>query len=1042
MKQYFCKSLSLILAFQFALGPMAYAQDAATVISGSLQAINQALSTQQVANEDALVQSRTLMLESQLDPRVCATSGGCTDTIFPTCKILNRVPNMVEPEICQSEFNVNVNPAGVAQARIELQAYVNTFGDIATKYETWAKTSTQATNEGLSCLEQSATRLDQDLAAAEKKVQDLIDQITKAKTEFQAATASTLAGIQEGQALLYGTSQGGTKSAAILTENSVKFADLFPAACKTIMTNTEFDTNGRSGGLMSLQTKLYDKASENVQMGSGTINALSFDSAKANDITAKIRDIASRAGSAVTSGGLNALGNSTSGITDTYGLLSEANDALKDVQKDADTFKADLQNNQSTATNSQVQIPDSILYGQNNSNFEQALNSAERTIKNNCFRTNGNAMSELLAGKMAFVIPGFNQSGSSKRSANTFQTDVLNVLRSDSYTIEEKLSLIQNSEKQGTNSQYQLQMPDSITGPNFAYDKGDYVTVSQFVSNYVQACQAQFNATNGEKASPAATIAQMRTLRGKYTAYVSSLPTKISNAITNRMINCVDGSTASATGAATCSANALSTANSTFCVARAVTCSNNMRSCYDLAQKQVTAKTQQRDQYVTAYKARTAVAKSALQGLYEKVKTIAKTQSDAISRIPGSASLDIPADAKSLFNYNPRALGQNYIQGLESLEVEDPEVFYTNASENLRKIKEALKKQRDTVFKGGDQSSSSELAGGINKHIDKVRKDMTDEAQNIRQNYLRKCQQTLNRLKSDSDRYDNQVAELTNKRNNDLNNLCSNYNAVMTAGQCSDSLISLAESAETAAQSAMASGSREATRIRALRSHCERIQSEANDTTDVPETTVIDRFRRNNRCTGNNPPTGCDDVIALDSCTYRSGTAPTTTVQQNAFSRELPLAYVSFLLNSQNEGIRTNCSRFRTTASTNSPGPSDLRGSALTSRSNGSIPSGEDGNACRNAINAYLWASNSGCPANSFEFTDRSSPYKMNLSKSISAITSRGATDDDLRAYASNLGEVGTSACAAQNQGLSIGNLGQMGIPTGNNGAAQDPSSY
>lgn len=873
----FTKVLTLTLVFQMGLSPVAFAQSATDVITQGLQQI---LGAQQaiIAQQQSAIMSA--QRQSQIDPTNC-DGRRCVSEIFPQCNILKTIPNIIDEAVCRPPGLNPGNPNDLNRFYQALSVF-NDYRQLETMYRDFAVVSTQRSNEGMTCLSRAATDLDLALENREKQIDDLIKQISDAQTEFRQNTLlPDLTAIEDSQALLEGNAFRGRKTA--LDQNSVQFGDTFDdPSCSAVLNTQQFNEEGQARGLMGIEARLLTINSRKQNDSAGSFNATEFTGLAAKNLQDQIIAMSNFIANDVRSNP-EGLTSSANGINDIYGIVANSRlvpAILAEQNREQQSFIRDL--NLEVADYNQPRNTQNItgaLFGSSDEAFEEALIQYERDRNSACFERSAN-IQNLMNGSITMFRDGATQSG----QVNAFLSNINSILTNPNLSPDEKLKQINTLERQGSNSRYYLTLPTPLPIPQ---PDGSVITIkpsqrlspADFIEYHVTNCRSQFNARNGKKASDAKMLKEFRKTRNKYSNYRKSLPNKVKNAITNRLVNCTDNVQANSSGSATCSAADLSTSSPTFCVKRANSCASKMRSCYAKAKDKVKDVTKRRDNHIGRYRANINRNKAQLQGMYSRLTTILAQQSFLQENSPLRQSLVLPPTVSVNLNFDERLDRNNYVRGLDKLEIDNPDTFFDRTNQNLVAVKAALAEQRSAIMNGSSSSTvNSEIARGVNGHIQSIQSNF-ESAKRVAENAKEQCNQTIQRYLAGYQQIQDQQAQAANEAMTANNQLCTNHSAFAASPGCDqeETLQAISDAATEAGRA----NSIEAVEANAFRAYCRRLNSETESESNfegMTDSVLIRTAER--RCRGSNPSSDCATFFAAGYCTKlnaRTTTGSTTS---------------------------------------------------------------------------------------------------------------------------------------------------------------------
>ncbi len=814
----FTQTFTLLTAFQLALAPVASADTslASTILNMGAQLAAQAQMSQYGMMCQQAVQS--------MDVRPCGPGQHCASQVFPECRVLQTLPNIVVHESCTGDFDMS-NPMEAA-ARAQCAHQMATQFDLMNNaYEVMSVEDNQGSNEGIGCLTRSAAALERALLNREQQIDNLINQLKSATDAFKRAAAADRQQVEMAQALLKGPNNATSRQA--LAQQNVQFANLFAdAGCRMVMNANDFNNKGNAGngngGLEAIQTELSNRANAKAP-GAGNFSAAEWNSGTASAVEKDVRNLAQRMANQTRSGGPQAL-TSLNSSGSTYGFNREREplaSVLGTFASETETSLAEFRNKVDDlgAVESGRPAPPN-LFG-NPRTFASELANWERSYKNACL--SGQPNIRALGGDLRII----NQNATIDADS-AYVTFIRDTLANNGLSIEEKLRRIREFESTGSNSNYVVDTQRSATVGNTSVKASTRMTPAAFIQLHVQNCQQQFESNaNSQGVTPASLSSQLKSIHSQYQAFTSSLGTNLANRIINQVIDCADNRTANAQGVATCSSQDLSTGSANFCVKRATSCANGMNGCFAKAQTLVQTETQKRNQAAQRYNASVENHKRNLMAMYRNAQQHFAIQGVAISQTL-QQGLVLPTDVK--FDYAEGERARAFLDGLQDMSMEDPDKFFDLVvKKNLDELKEQLRAQRIAVMTGnrpgernsGEQSGAS---GGVNGHIRQIRENVR-----LAQQRIREAQQTCTNNISNYNQAYGAYRQMMQERMEAQQRACAAQQAISHNPSCD-----IADLAESSFQSAAEAGNSSAMAYMGqFQSICRTYNSEVEDVSDV-----------------------------------------------------------------------------------------------------------------------------------------------------------------------------------------------------------------
>lgn len=757
------KLLSLTLVFELAFSPIALANPVTPpagttpapstntqgkkhwtetfdgIMTGAAVIGNQMIQGMQMRQAQIAAENQMRALTSQMDPSNCGQGGQkvqCVSEIFPECNILNTRPNLVEPADCANGIDP-ADPAASAKAGA-VMGYYNHYLQMENLYKNFNLETNNTSNTGIGCLNARADQLARTLKKREEEIDNLINKMQKAQDEFKKTAEQDRAKVEDAMALLEGEGFKGNKGRngkGILEQNRVNFGDNFnDPACKAVMANNKFTDDGKKGGFKAIEASLM-KIANDKKGGDGSFNALEFDASKVQSIQAKIQDVASQIAREVQLRGPESIEKSKGitpafGLKDSKALQSVLSEESKKAVLDGEEIKRELK------PYSKALPPDLLsALDDDQADFGAAVRNWERGYKNDCLTKHPN-IQNLLSNKTRLVDRGASDAAN-EYSDNAYKTFIEATLNRTDIDIDQKLQMISAEEGRNGNSRYQVDTKKAAAVGDTTKKSSERMTASNFISLHVQNCNAQFDnneVANNKSGKEIAGI--LRGVQQKNQAYRQQVAGKVQRAIVDRMVNCTDSTAANGAAVGSCTSEDLSTSSTNFCVKRANACATNMRSCFEKAKKVVADVTKKRDEAVAQYKANIQKNQDDLKKMYAMVEQI--TAVDGIN-IAASLKASLTLPTKDL-QFHIDSDKRNFVPGLESLEMQDPDQYFNLMKKNLVSLKAQVQDQNKRVLGGDPDAGGSSVAQkGVYGHIQNIQQNMSNIMGDI-QNFKQMCQ--------------------------------------------------------------------------------------------------------------------------------------------------------------------------------------------------------------------------------------------------------------------------------------------------------------
>jgi hypothetical protein len=811
-KRHFTRTLSLMLAAQFALSPVAFAQattasqptrpqagtaDIASALvqttAGMLQNISQAMQQEQMR---LAAENQANQLKNEMNPENCGTPfqpAQCTSEIFPGCLTLNTYPNLVEPAQCEPGAQTDYISAGVAKG------FSDHFTLMQDKYRLFNLESNNSSNVGIGCLNREAEALQRRLQGRVDEVDRLIGLMRKQQDAFKAQSENDRNTIDEAMALLEGDgfANGSQRGKAALEKNSVRFGDAFKnnAACASVLDNPRFNTEGKRGGFKGIRDVLEGIAVAKTP-GSGSFSAMEFNGAVASRIEQDLQRMLNLAGRQVDSSGVLPIDGN--GFTSAYGLNRSpaVQAALAEQAKIAELDKADI-----TRSIEGLGAGGELVSALDRptTNYEALLENFERSQKNACLSRNSN-IQNLLSNELEMIDPNVSEAANDF-SDNAYRTFVLATLNRSDISIERKMDLISAEERKSGNRRFIVNTQASgVTGETTVKAK-DKNSPANFIKIIVENCKKQFEENDqGRGATGRQIVQQMRNARSKMMNYQKVLAGKMKNAVLDRVKNCNDSGQSNATGVAVCSSRDLSTSSESFCIKRANACATNMRQCLSAAEKQVETITKERDKAVGQYQANLRRHEETLRNIYLQTEGLTSLDGMNIAAALRQPFVE-PTDLKFEISQEERTK----ITGLQNLDVNDPEQYFTQMTRNLESLKRSIQRQNRAVMNGPEGGVRGSTAqNGVFGHIENIKNNMRTAFESLNE-FKSRCQAAYQAFNQQLAQQQEQQRQQQEERQRALSEYCMQAMSVEPGCESAEQFDGIVTAAQQAGDAAGAS---------------------------------------------------------------------------------------------------------------------------------------------------------------------------------------------------------------------------------------------
>lgn len=774
--------LTLSIAFQMIVSPLAQAQGALQIVQGIGQLVQQnqqralALRNAQ-ANQQILGQLTEPGPDKHFRGDLFSRIPGFNDYVSKlpapgvsmSCLTLPTTLTEIRAEVCRIGVT---NDRGVApQAQLEeMRDLWKTYGDVSKAYDNYRQSTGGVDRQafGVGCMKNAMEALNGFLSTRITDLDNLMAKIGVMHESFKRQSEADLRLIEENTALLEG---GDSELAAeVRSRNAAafEFGKFFDnPACKSMYQGTAIKDLGDRGGFNRLSRDMDSKFS--AQENGSKFSGASYIGAH-NDVLQDINKMAKSAAEQfrlnfqrITSGeggfsqflsGLpNAVG-STNGLTQSFRA-----DFFADVQEKFNKQNEDIINDRSVLMDDLREAggnPDSVMNLANNlnaRNFDNEVRKVELQIKNNCVQRS-------LSGEGFWdrVRKNIQDRDASKQAnknpVNPLRDEIQRIMEDPLTTPETKIAEVRRLEML-EGGRYRLRSA-TYQKTSIANGKAQRTTEncvnclpSKYFSDIVSSCKSEFeDPTIGARTGFGA-IQRIRDLNTKYRSLATSQMNSISNEIRNKLINCENGTEANNTQEGSCNSNRFNTRAEGFCASAAFTCANNMKSCSSQAAAKVKELKDNRDVSVKRYKANLEVNKNQIKAKVVELMNGYSAIGNSIAALNLGATFATPTpefniQGEGRFQDKFRAATANSPDG--ALLIEDPDKYIELMKTNVDRLKASIEKtQRELTGRGGvlaqhieqternyaaAKAKADEIANNcIQKHDDYVRQSEQQLAQ-------------------------------------------------------------------------------------------------------------------------------------------------------------------------------------------------------------------------------------------------------------------------------------------------------------------------
>ena len=717
-----------------------------------------------------------------------ATGGKMINPAQLNCQTLPTTLHEANNEVCRNRQINGLAGNPVAQ-RDEAFAYYNQYLQIDKLYQNYSQDSNVGGQSyGTGCMNDAMTILKGFFAYRAEQLDTVLANMEAATAKFEELSESDLKAIRESTAALNGEN---SKFATEFKNTDVfnygkRFGD---PACNSIFSKDGKDgvaQLGKTGGLISIEKKLKDDFSA-VPAGS-KYSPEQFIS-KSADIDADIRKMADKVAeqanlnfSQIASGQegyssfLNSVGTDVPSETGANAALNKS--FFSDLQTKF-TKTRNLLSDESTLISSELGgrgkgAFDLISKIDNDSSFDAEVATLENDIKADCVKQSGidTALSRV-------YDPNLSKEAN-KQSSGLIKKKLKAILEDTSLSAEKRRDRLKELEGQ-TGSRYEMKLDANYETQEVGADgklnkkivnAGKKVTFGEYFSDVITNCDSQFQVNKlNNKLSGKEAIKRLRTLKEDFKKAARQHSQDIKNEIVKKMINCDgNGAKAASSGVATCSPAKLDMTSPGFCSKGAASCSANMKSCTEKAQKFVTEIKEDRLKRTTTYNNQVELNRKQVVGMFDNALVKYQREAESLRGMFG-VGFTMPTGIQRDIKDGSQFKAEYQADGDDKLEIKDPKAYLEMAKTNMKSLQAEVKKQQEAIIGDG---------GALKKHIDQTKtnyqKNILSKASKLAADCLAAYDSYAKMIADQKTAYDKGQGELGEK-NSDL---CSKYDQIMS----------------------------------------------------------------------------------------------------------------------------------------------------------------------------------------------------------------------------------------------------------------------
>lgn len=832
------RSLALVISFELISGPiveMVQAQDSksggsageainsgAEILSSGISALGkiwdatqarqnmgvspqvagdmQQLQEQQKPQPDKYFNAQKLMMIPGLG-NYLALNG--TNPALLDCKTLPTTLFEARPEVCR--LGITADKGGPPPQQMgDMLAYYNQYFQINKLYKNFTADSNSGGQLfGVGCMNNAMNILNGFFKYRLDELDKLLTNLEALQNSFKQASRADLDALEEAVAVLDGSSELADK---VRSKNPdlFDFAKRFNnPACNSLFSGDSLNEKGRAGGLNAINSDLKVLLTTK----SGKYSGESYSKSH----IAVVEDIDSLADKVSKQLELN------------FGLLSKdpgsygkflvdlpelvaspigtnralSPDLFSDVRTkfNATYIKLNEQKNTILSELKGAGIPGdaatTLLGNPASDNFESEVVTIENRLKNKCLE---NSLAEIDRNVIMDKIYDPTASDHANKFGSNYLKDKLNrILNNTQTSLEKKLAELKALEEENggkyylkLENKYELQKMDEQGNLQTSTVDATPRTPGLYFIDLIENCNAQFNANKlDNKLTGASAIKKLRDLNQQFKALAKNQAIDVKKEIRKKLIECNTPEDANNSVPGSCTPDRFNTSAPGFCANGALSCSKNMQECTAQSNKFVKEIKDQKTARVNNYKAMVEKNKQDVVKIFDSALSRYMIDGEAIRGIfgagfssPSGIQREVPEQVKYLNEF--KLATTRSIDG--NLLLEDPDRFIDMFKNNIKLLKDSVKKQQDQILGGEATGLGKDTPGLLAAHIRKTEenyKKVISESEKISSQCLSKHDEAVKAAEAARAEQQKKMSELGEKRDE----FCNLYGMARTNPQ-------------------------------------------------------------------------------------------------------------------------------------------------------------------------------------------------------------------------------------------------------------------
>jgi hypothetical protein len=720
----------------------------------------QGLSSQGAFDMQKLQEQQAPTTDKYFNPQKLSQIPGLTEymglnNINPAmldCKTLPTTLYEAKNEVCSIGVTTDRGAAPAAQLS-EMQAYYNQYFQINKMYRNYtADSNSEGQLFGVGCMKNAMQILNGFFKYRLDELDKLTTNLQAMNDQFREASRSDLDAIEESVAVLEGGNSELTDKVKSKKPDLFDFGKRFDnAACTSMFGKDQFTQIGRDKGLNSINQQLKNSLSEkppgSKYSGESYSTSHSAVVEDLNNLADKVSKQAELHFSELSEGqGYNQF---LKGLPSSVSSVNGANNTLTaDFFSDVQTSFTEKSNKLQTEFNtiaSELSAGGanpgralSVVKNLTTTNFEAEVTTIENQLKNGCL-TSTLSGSSSVDSILAKIYDPSASSYANANASNFLKDKIKTIMDNDKTSPDKKLSELKALESSQGNryyvkmeNSYEVQEADASGNiTTRIVDASTKKSPSVYFSDIIRNCESQYKVNKlNNTLSGAEAIQKLRSLHSNYKSLAKNHASEMKAAIKKKLIECESSDDANNVAVGSCTSERFNTTAPGFCANAALSCSKNMQSCGQQAEKYVTEIKQQKTARVNNYKALVEKNKKDIVKIFDSALSRYMRDGELLRGVfgagfssPTDITREVPEGNKYLNLFSEATSGSP--DG--KLLLEDPDKYVEMFKKNIASLKKSVEDQQNQIVGGGLGKNSGLLAEHI-KQTEKNYKQVADSA--------------------------------------------------------------------------------------------------------------------------------------------------------------------------------------------------------------------------------------------------------------------------------------------------------------------------